>query len=509
MSEGRSEGPAPLPETSTTPTECSGPAAPAGARSRLRTTPSRQTPRRRGLIATLFRGVANIVFVGLVIYLTYFFTLFFSTRPVAPTPVPEDVRAAAKKIEEQKAEERKLLTTYGPVNPVTKTVRIPVDRAMQVMAAESAQPALPKAAVPKPAAAAATTTAGTGAPAAIPKAEPAAATTNAATPAGPIAAAAPAPAPARAGMAPADLYRAICIACHDVDGKGTIVRRAMPMIPDLTDAKWQATRTDADLLNSVLVGKGQFMLPMKDKFELAQTDPKAMVAFMRSFQTGKQIVEAGPPPPSAVFVALGPSVALAPSTPFAAAAAATNLAAPAAPPPTLTPAPAASAPTYFAPAIPAQESQPTVSSLTALGPAPALARAPSTASSPEQAARIRAAADLYRTNCLACHGQDGRGTAVRFAMPLIPDFTTREWQTARGNPQLAVSILEGRGAFMPPWRGRISPDLAQDLVAYVRTFGPTGLLASTAPTGAFSSRFKQLQQQWDEINTQIQALARP
>jgi hypothetical protein len=94
-------------------------------------------------------------------------------------------------------------------------------------------------------------------------------------------------------------------------------------------------------------------------------------------------------------------------------------------------------------------------------------------------------------------------------MPLIPDFTTREWQTARGNPQLAVSILEGKGVLMPPWRGRITPDLAQDLVAYVRTFAPAGLLASTTPTGEFASRFKQFQTRWDEVNAQIQALARP
>ena len=80
--------------------------------------------------STVIKTIANIVFVGLVIYLTYFFTMFFSTRPPAPAPVSENVRAAAKKIEEQRAEERKLLTTYGPLNPVTKTVRIPIDRAM-------------------------------------------------------------------------------------------------------------------------------------------------------------------------------------------------------------------------------------------------------------------------------------------------------------------------------------------------------------------------------------------
>ncbi len=34
-------------------------------------------------------------------------------------------------------------------------------------------------------------------------------------------------------------------------------------------------------------------------------------------------------------------------------------------------------------------------------------------------------------------------------------------RSSRTNPQLAVSILEGKGVLMPPWRGRVTPELGQ------------------------------------------------
>jgi mono/diheme cytochrome c family protein len=470
----------------------------------------RATPR-RGEIAAVAKGIANIVFVGLVIYLTYFFTLSFATRPLASAPIPESERSATKKIEEQRAEEQKLLTTYGPVNPVTKNVRIPVDRAMELIAAESSKPAVTTIAVPKSVPTSVTKTDGGGAASATPKVAAAVATTKAAAPAVAVESPAPAPAPARIGMAPDQLYRAICIACHDVDGRGAIVRKAMPTIPDLTDAKWQATRTDSDLLHSVLEGKGQFMLPMKDKFALARTDPQEMVAFMRSFQSGKQVIAAATPAQAPVLATasastpLGPAVSVSPSSPASPLAASPPIAAA----PTLATGPHASPILGLAPSSPVQGIQPAVSALDGLGPTKLLSPKPSAAPSPERAARLQAAGEFYRINCLACHGQDGRGTAVRVAMPAIPDFTTREWQSARDNPQLLVSILDGKGVLMPPWRARIAPDLAQDLVAFVRTLGPAGLLAASTPTSEFTTRFKQLRMQWEEVDGQVQALFRP
>jgi hypothetical protein len=94
-------------------------------------------------------------------------------------------------------------------------------------------------------------------------------------------------------------------------------------------------------------------------------------------------------------------------------------------------------------------------------------------------------------------------------MPLIPDFTSREWQTNHESPQLAVSILDGKSALMPPWRGKVDPALAQDLVAFVRTFGPADLVLANRSTSEFGVRLRQLRQQMQELDRQARALAGP
>ena len=416
---------------------------------------SRGPLRSGGRTSSVLKAVTNLVLVGLIVYLTYFFTVYFSTRPPAPVPVAENVKAANKKIEELRSQESKLLTTYGEVNPATKSVRIPIDRAMELVAAENAQPApIPAvAATPKPG-----------------------------TPAPPVVAAAPAPAPAPApaqgGMAPEPFYKAICMACHDVDGSGKAVRVAMPLIPNFTDPKWQAAHTDADLQHAMLDGKGPLMLPMKDELELDHIDPKAMVAFVRAFNSAapKTAKSAAPTPATPPTVAATPAAVPVPGPSAQPVAAAVP-----------SPSPAEAAP-------PSQ---------------PAIAPTPSNAVSPVMAAKLRAAAALYQTDCMACHGPDGRGTTVRAAMPPIPDFTARAWQVSRETSQLQVSILEGKGGLMPPWHGKLTPEQAHNLVAYVRHFGPADLISAARRTSDFSTSFQKLNQQWDDLHKQILSLPPP
>src|SRR5437016_1022008 len=78
-------------------------------------------------VAAFFKGVVNVVSTLLLVYLTYFFTMYFSTRPPGPAPVSEVERTASKKTEELRAEDHQLLSSYGWVNPATKSVRIPID----------------------------------------------------------------------------------------------------------------------------------------------------------------------------------------------------------------------------------------------------------------------------------------------------------------------------------------------------------------------------------------------
>ncbi len=346
-------------------------------------------------------------------------------------------------------------------------------------------------------------------------ATPKAVATMAPKPEAAVAVAAPAPAPAPVRYTPAQLYRAVCIQCHDVDGRGKIVRAAMPTIPDLTDPKWHASRTDAELQHSVLEGKGQFMLSMKDKFALTGIDPKDMVAFMRSFQPGKPAVAT---PTRAAVVASAPTAPAAGSTSTPASTAPLSAAPPAAPAPAPPASPSAAAlalanaspiPNLNLNPIPSPSALSASPSATALAPTSSSSRTSSTSPSPERAARLRTAGEFYNMNCVACHGPDGRGSAIRIAMPVIPDFTLRDFHTSHENPQLAISILEGKGVLMPPWRGKVEPALAQDLVAFIRGFGPADLVAASAPRTEFGTRFRQLRQQWQELDQQARTLSGP
>ena len=251
-------------------------------------------------------------------------------------------------------------------------------------------------------------------------------------------------------MPPIQVYRAFCLACHDADGRGNTVRKIIPEIPDFTSAKWQEARTDAEVKQSILAGKGKFMAPMKDR--LNQAEAEQMVKYVRAFREGKQTVKLEPQQPHVV------------------------------PPPT-------------APVVVPGPKKPPV--------AP-----PADVQSAELAGRMRVATGLYRQYCLSCHGSDGKGLELKAAMPMIPDFTSAAWQASVDTPRLRVSILDGKGTLMPTFRGRVSEDQSRDLVAHVRAFGP----ARPAPVEAstdFSRRFRELQSQWDELQRQLQELRRP
>jgi mono/diheme cytochrome c family protein len=123
------------------------------------------------------------------------------------------------------------------------------------------------------------------------------------------------------------------------------------------------------------------------------------------------------------------------------------------------------------------------------------------------AARLSVASGLFRQYCLVCHGPRGTGAEIRASMPTIPDFTSRAWQAGANSTQLAVSILEGKGTLMPSFRGRVNEEQAQDLVAYVRAFGPEGMTTQASPDASdFEKRFRQLGAEWDELEKQMREL---
>ena len=77
-------------------------------------------------------------------------------------------------------------------------------------------------------------------------------------------------------------------------------------------------------------------------------------------------------------------------------------------------------------------------------------------------------AQLYRQNCVQCHGADGKGVPeVRKTMPTLPDFTDSAWQCAQNSALLVMSVLDGKNNLMPAWWGKVSDKQAKELVDYV------------------------------------------
>jgi mono/diheme cytochrome c family protein len=502
--------------SSTTPVENLGDDA-----SRTRSTP---------LFVGFILGFLRLAAVAILVYLTYFCTTTFAHRTTPAAPLSREQTALAKKAEDLRFEGSKVLSSYGWVDPVTKSkVRIPIDRAMELLLAESARPLAPATALLGPVTSA--TKLGTGA-----------ATTPATSSAAPAIAAVPSPSSAPAGTPPEQMYRLVCMACHDTDGKGKVVRLAMPPIPDFTDPKFHSSHTDAELSHSILEGKEstvgavkiQLMLSMKDKLALARTDVKDMVAFIRAFKGGKQVVSAtssgstalatdmaqvpvpssptapAPSPHTRPIVGTGSAPSTTTSRPADFVANALPMS-PSLPSPasTTTTEPAAPPTLIQATAAPAATAPP-IRSVAALPTALPVAHMNTAA----RAEKLRMAGGIFSALCIACHGPDGRGTLVRPAMPPIPDFTSRDWQTSRSSSQLASSILEGKGTLMPTWNGKLTPEQARNLVLYVRSFGGPAVLAAEtegeAPAALslveFDNRIRSLRLQFDEIEKQLQTL---
>src|SRR5438046_4308468 len=74
------------------------------------------------------------------------------------------------------------------------------------------------------------------------------------------------------------LYNRYCIRCHGVDGRGIW---DIPDVPDFTNARWQACRSDAQLVRLTLEGRGAVMPPFRGTLTLEEA--WAMARSLRTF----------------------------------------------------------------------------------------------------------------------------------------------------------------------------------------------------------------------------------
>jgi mono/diheme cytochrome c family protein len=79
------------------------------------------------------------------------------------------------------------------------------------------------------------------------------------------------------------LYNRYCIRCHGIDGRGVW---DIPDVPDFTDARWQTSRPDRQIVNILMEGRGAIMPPFRGTLTLEES--WAMARYLRSFVPGPE-----------------------------------------------------------------------------------------------------------------------------------------------------------------------------------------------------------------------------
>ena len=77
---------------------------------------------------------------------------------------------------------------------------------------------------------------------------------------------------------------------------------------------------------------------------------------------------------------------------------------------------------------------------------------------------------LYQKYCQVCHGEEGDGDGIMTKlMGIMPmDHTNPNETNSIDNEELVKSILDGKGRFMPAWRGILNQNDVEALVSYIR-----------------------------------------
>jgi mono/diheme cytochrome c family protein len=101
------------------------------------------------------------------------------------------------------------------------------------------------------------------------------------------------------------------------------------------------------------------------------------------------------------------------------------------------------------------------------GSATGTPKATQTASAPARSGKV---VEVFRTACLECHDNDGRGAISRDTLPRIPDFTDAKWHGSRSDAELSRSILDGKGKSMPKMKDKLGTVQVSQMVAFVRGF---------------------------------------
>ncbi len=82
---------------------------------------------------------------------------------------------------------------------------------------------------------------------------------------------------------------------------------------------------------------------------------------------------------------------------------------------------------------------------------------------PADDAKVARGAELFKANCVACHGADGKGNIAMGA----PNLTDKTWLYGASEATIVETVTKGRMAQMPAQDKVLSPEKIQLLTAYV------------------------------------------
>jgi mono/diheme cytochrome c family protein len=78
--------------------------------------------------------------------------------------------------------------------------------------------------------------------------------------------------------------------------------------------------------------------------------------------------------------------------------------------------------------------------------------------------------EIFNSKCALCHAKNGAGLP-NWRAKGQPDFTNADWQKSHSDTQIAETIRNGKGKFMPSFKARLSEQDIQGIVSVVRGFG--------------------------------------
>ena len=83
------------------------------------------------------------------------------------------------------------------------------------------------------------------------------------------------------------------------------------------------------------------------------------------------------------------------------------------------------------------------------------------------ATKAAAGAAIFAENCVACHGEDGKGNRDMGS----PNLTDAIWVYGGDEAGLTQTLVVGRGGVMPAWGGRLSEADIISVATYVHALG--------------------------------------